>query len=339
MYNFRQKYAIKATHNLHAVIQQSKPEEVYAWLNRKADPATIASPPWATYSGNAYHAFANVRHSDVNDRDIEILRLLGMTNADINAVTATMQTPLHAAAGVTKKYPASAQVVRALVARGANIHARDERQRTPLHVLCSDATSDEGVLGAVASVMLEHGARINDPMFGGTTPLMLAAHAGHADLYAFLAQKGANIHAKDMKGNRASDYARMAGHYALADHIKAREDATPETKPSFDSTIQPKVEWKKLGDEKIARTTIEDPIDYKLTEIFNFRSRTYTCITQNLYTKIEAVTVRTFDEVADTDLLEWARVALERKGGRVDNTHYGVKKGAAVKISKPKPRD
>ena len=333
MFNFRKPDVLKMTHQLHIAVRNSKPEEVAHWLRKQGD----ANLQVATgrYRGNAYHAFASVQHSSFDERDVEILRELGFTNANINLQNGDKQTPLHVAAAIARKYRASAQVMRAFISRGADVHARDEESRTPLHVLCADKTSDESTLGAVALVLLEHGARIEDKMKGGVTPLMLAASGGHADLYALLLHKGANIHAKDMNGLRASDHARVAGHYALADHFKKREDETPETKASHDSTILPKVEWLKLDYDKVSRTTIEDPIRYKLTEIFNFRTSTYTCITQNLYTKAEAVTVRTFDELGDNEMIMWARTALERKGGHVDDSRHGLRKGGAVKISKP----
>lgn len=333
MFKFGKTDVLKMTHQLHLAVRNSKPDEVAHWLGKQADANLQVA--LGRYRGNAYHAFASVRHGDFNDNDVAVLRELGYTNADINLRNDDKQTPLHLAAAVPHKYRASAQVMRALVSRSADVHARDDDSRTPLHILCADKTSDEGVLGHVILVLLESGARIDDKMQGGVTPLMLVAASGRADLYALLVQKGANIHAKDSGGLRASDHARAAGHYALADHFKAREDETPETKPSFDSTVVPKIEWAKLGDDKIARTTIEDPIRYKLTEIFNFRTATYTCITQNLYTKAEAVTVRTFDELGDNEMIMWARVALERKGGRIEDSRHGLRKGSAVKIGKP----
>lgn len=333
MFKFGKNDVLKMTHQLHLAVRNSKPDEISHWLGKDADANLQVA--LARYRGNAYHAFASVHHSDFNERDVEVMRELGFTNADINLRNDDQQTPLHLAAGVPRKYRASALVLRAFISRGADVHARDSESRTPLHLLCADKTSDEGVLGNTALVLLEHGARIDDRMQGGVTPLMLVASSGRADLYALLVQKGANMHAKDNAGLRASDYARAGGHYALADHFKAREDETPETKPSFDSTVVPKVEWAKLADDKIARTTIEDPIRYKLTEIFNFRSATYTCITQNLYTKAEAVTVRTFDELGDSEMIMWARIALERKGGRIDDSRHGMRKGGAVKIGKP----
>jgi len=337
MFGFGKTDVLKLTHQLHMAVRNSKPDEVAHWLRKRADANLQVAT--SRYRGNAYHAFASVQHSSFDERDVEILRELGFTAANINLQNGDKQTPLHVAMAVPKKYRASAQIARALISRGADVHARDDDSRTPLLTLCSDRSSDEGVLSAVALVLLEQGARIDDKMQGGVTPLMLAAGGGHADLYAMLAQKGANIHAKDANGLRASDYARLGGHYALADHFKAREDATPETKPSFDSTVVPKVEWLKLDHDKVSRTTIEDPIRYKLTEIFNFRTATYTCITQNLYTKAEAVTVRTFDELGDNEMIMWARTALERKGGHVDDSRHGLRKGAVVKIAKPPAKD
>lgn len=306
----------QATVNLHAVVARCKPDEVRHWLRKGAAANEMVSSSSMSYTGNAFHAFAAVRHTDYNQQDAEILQMLQDAGAEVTAVNAMGQSPLHTAARVARKEAGTPQIFRVLVARGAKVDLRCKQGRTALNDLCSDGVSRLEVVVAGVQTLLELGAKIDLRDHLGTTPLMAAARAGRYDVYALLALKGANIHEKDNLGRRASDYAREGKHFALADQIQAREDQTPDTKHSFDSTIVPKVEWTVLAEDRISRTSIEDPIRYKLTEIFNFRTSTYTCITQNLTTKIEAVTVRNFSDFTDATQIDWARVALERKTGR-----------------------
>lgn len=339
MFTFGKPDVLKMTHQLHHAVRTSNATAVARALLKGGDANMLVTSNNGYFHGNAYHAFASVQQSAFDARDIDVMRQLDFSNADINLPNRDGRTPLHLVVNVQNKSHASLHVVKAFLGAGATAHVLDSKGWTPLHIICADATSDADVRKLIALVLLDHGARIDEKMQGGITPLMLAAASGHANLYALLVQKGANIHAKDMKGLRASDYARGALHYALAVQIKAGEDAAPESTPSFDSTMVPKVEWIKLAHDKIARTTIEDPVQYKLTEIFNFRSATYTCITQNLYTKAEAVTVRMFDELGDNDMIVYARIALERQGGRIDNSNHGLRTGAMVKLSKRAAKD
>lgn len=331
MFGSREKNVLRATHMLHDAVCQSRPQSVAQCLRKRADANLLLSPPGARYSGNAYHAFATIRHGTFGARDVEVLRELGFSTADINLPNAAGQTPLHLAVAVYDKLLPSAQAVRAFVSRGANVHARDGEGCTPLHALCADRWSDEAALAAIAAVLLDAGARCDERMDQGTTPMMLAARNGHADLCAMMAHKGANIHARDDRGLRASDYARAAGHYALAEHLLLRENAAP----ACDAAGMSKPEWTRLGDDRVCRTTIENPIRYKLTEIFNFRSNTYTCITQNLQTRAEAVTVRSFAELDDGEMIAAARQALERRGGQAGHSPYGRRKPLPVRIDKP----
>lgn len=312
----RKKHNYLATANLHATLRHGSVTEVERWLRKGADPHAMHTPDNKLYTGNIYHAFAAIQHSQIGAADEAIFDIFEREKVDINAVNENGRTPLHIAARGRHKNAMTPVVLRALVARGANTNAHDDMGNTALHEICADITSAQTVLLDCVKALLERGATINSLDHYGHTPLMMAAQAGHLDIYAFLVANGANIHQKDKEGLRASNHAFEAGHFAMADHLRSKEENTPETKPSFPSDIVPRVSWDKLGEHAIARTTIEDPIQYRLTEIFNFHQRTYKCITQNLITKAEAVVMKGFDDFEDAAFIETAWDVFERKGGK-----------------------
>ncbi len=306
-----------ATANLHACLPHMSVSDVECWLRKGADPQALHTPDSKFYTGNVYHAFAAISHAHIGAADEAVLDIFDREKVDINAVNQSGQTPIHVAARNRHKKPTASAVLRALIAHGAKPNARDDMGNTALHEICADVTSAQGVLLDCVKALLERGAAIDSVDNYGHTPLMMAAQAGHLDVYAFLVAHGANIHRKDKEGLRASNHAFEAGHFAMADHLRSKEESTPETKPSFPSDIVPNVSWDKLGDYRISRTTVEDPIQYRITEIFNFYQRTYTCITQNLTTKAEALTVKGFDDFEDAAFIETAWDVFERKGGKM----------------------
>lgn len=304
---------LKYTQNLHNAAQLSRAEDMRQWIAKGGSATEILIAK--DYNGNALHAFAAVRHNDFTDGDARVLRVLVEHGVDVNSENADGRTPMHVAAMVHRKYRGSALILQAMVNRGGDINRADRNGRTPLHILCDDAETRPDVLLECVETLLDNNARVDAVDRNGLTPLMLAAFNGREDIYALLRRKGANIHYRDNKGRRASDHAVANGHYHYGQMLAQQESDTPETRPSFDSTVVPKTEWHLLAEDRIARVTVEDPIKYKLTEIFNFRTRTYTCITQNLYTKAEAVTARTFAEFGDAELIALAQLALSRKNG------------------------
>lgn len=81
---------------------------------------------------------------------------------------------------------------------GADVHARDEWDETPLHLLAEYASWDDDPAGIVTA-FVEAGADLNARNRGGATPLH-GAVGGSTDLAAALLDAGADVNARDNRG-------------------------------------------------------------------------------------------------------------------------------------------
>ena len=108
---------------------------------------------------------------------------------DVNATSKDRSTALHLAVDVEE----NGEVIRALVAAGANIEAREDEGKTPIH-LATAQCYDENL-----RVLIELGADIEARDNEGLTPLMIAAGSFRKQMKVLLSA-GANVHTRDHRG-------------------------------------------------------------------------------------------------------------------------------------------
>jgi ankyrin repeat protein len=107
--------------------------------------------------------------------------------ADIHALDAGDRTPLHLAAEAGNVVEA-----RILLANGAWVNGCSRSHETPLHVTAS---------AEVAALLIENGALLDAENDFGRTPLDRAVCFGRVDCVAVLIDAGADIEARDVLGN------------------------------------------------------------------------------------------------------------------------------------------
>ncbi|MBS1703114.1 MAG: ankyrin repeat domain-containing protein [Armatimonadetes bacterium] len=107
-------------------------------------------------------------------------------------------TPLHRAAVF-----AQIEVVRLLLAFGANANATDHRRSTPLHFACHDFYDSIPVM----KLLLDAGAQMDARDNYWCSALMTAANYSNLPAVSFLLAQGARIDFRDRHGRTALDIA------------------------------------------------------------------------------------------------------------------------------------
>jgi ankyrin repeat protein len=129
------------------------------------------------------------------------------------------------------------ELIRELIAKGANVNSRNRQGKTPLMKAAS--------LGRVQTIelLIEAGANLDAVHVRGGTALMKAASRGRTEAVKCLLAAGANSGMKDRNGSTAADYALMAGaHEAYKLLNLGSPEETPEAPPSVHAGATQSVE-------------------------------------------------------------------------------------------------
>jgi ankyrin repeat protein len=179
-------------------------------------PADIRGPPWDTRTAlllaiSRHHTAIvkdlldygadpnfrdNIKHGPLetailNDCGEDIIEMLLDYGADINLKGYSGRTPLFTAVIASKSVR-----VPLLLARGANVHARESKERrTPLHFAAEQDTSFE-----IVNMLLDAGSDVNCLTENGLSPLHKAAFTRAANTIRILLERGADVNLRTSTG-------------------------------------------------------------------------------------------------------------------------------------------
>ncbi|KAI9888491.1 MAG: hypothetical protein M1814_006882 [Vezdaea aestivalis] len=153
-----------------------------------------------------------------------ITKLLLDKGADIEAKDNYERTALHLAAENGHE-----AVVKLLLEKGADAEAKDEYESTALHRAAENGHE------AVVKLLLEKGADTEAKNRYESTALYLAAENGHEAVVKLLLEKGANIEAKDKYESTALNLAARNGHETVV-KLLLEKGADAEAKDNYERT-------------------------------------------------------------------------------------------------------
>jgi ankyrin repeat protein len=158
-------------------------------------------------------------HDAANKSNVEKVKALLAANPGlVNARDERLQqTPLHLAAGSTSSSGSDRKItVELLIARGADVNARDAQRRTPLHEVAYYDRKD------IVELLLSKGADVNARDDSGETPLFMAASGGHKEVVELFLAKGLQVNAKGAYGRTPLQLAAGNGRKEVVELLIAR---------------------------------------------------------------------------------------------------------------------
>ena len=171
-------------------------------------------------------------HKAVGKGNVEMVKLLLASGADVNANDANDQFPLFDAVNRDRE-----EIVGILLSNKAAINATNTPGKsTALHVAQSKN---------VAELLLRNGANINAKTPIGVTPLHNAASKGRLAVAETLLAHGADVHAKTENGHTPLAYAEREKKSDVAELLRghsnvARKPSTPPRRESITPPTPPK---------------------------------------------------------------------------------------------------
>ena len=121
-------------------------------------------------------------------------------------------------------------VLNSLIKNGTDVNAKDDEERTPLHLAIINRHLELGMF------LIEYGANVNAKDNYGKTPLHYAAKKGYTEIAEVLVQEGADLNAKDMDADTPLHLALMYGYTEIAQlliekgadvNVKNKNEETP----------------------------------------------------------------------------------------------------------------
>ncbi|MFB8787332.1 MAG: ankyrin repeat domain-containing protein [Potamolinea sp.] len=155
----------------------------------------------------------------LRNNEQEVAQLLIAKGADVNAKNKNGETPLHLAR--------SQEMAQLLIAKGADVNAKNKNGETPLHL----ARSQEMV-----QLLIAKGADVNAKNKNGETPLRLALRINKQEIAQLLIANGADVNARDNYGETLLNLALLNNKQEIAQLLIAN-GADVNARDNYGSTL------------------------------------------------------------------------------------------------------
>ncbi len=183
------------------------------------------SPVEINKGSSSYDTPSAPLHYAAEVGNLRIARLLVAAGAQVNARGQSGRTPLHFAG-------TQLGMMQFLIEKGADVTVRDTEGVAPL-----DEAVWQGSLDAVA-ILLAHGARLNEmEPKTGATPINEAAYRGHAAIVKYLLQFRPDVETPDKRGATPLENAIRMGKEDPALWLLEAEATTPRPPQFFEKTM------------------------------------------------------------------------------------------------------
>lgn len=185
----------------------------------------------------------------IQSEDATALRALIAKGAKVNAKDAKGNTPLHAAAENW-----AIDCIEALLSQGADVNARNLEGKTPLMVAAN--------IPAALELLLDAGADTDVRDNQGRTALMLAAESGEMSKVKILFRRGVDVASKSPEGKTALDIAVATKHRKIAALIRGEISSDLQCSKL---EMKPKVLDAKLIDDQNRELAIKIESSFEFT--------------------------------------------------------------------------
>ena len=245
--------------------------------------------------------------------DVKIIQLLLDAKADPNNKYGYHDTTLFWLAVKKGDMP----IINMLLAAGADVNTTGDRKMSVYGYAVARKNKP------LADVLVARGVKTDVQDKDGWTPLFYAARNGDSETAQFLLDQGARTYLKDDNGNGVLKIAEAYEKFATRRIIQAHIDAQVP-------------QWQQVSDQEIAHVSILRDQGYRLTTAFNMEAKTCTVIAHNFTTGRDAVSVKSFEELNNADLLKTAAekmAGFQKPAAEQQNDPQPAKK--AVAAAKP----
>ncbi|XP_048242398.1 ankyrin-3-like isoform X2 [Haliotis rufescens] len=258
---------------------------------------------------------------------ISIVRyLLSYEDININERTIHEETPVMMAAEA-----GHSDVYDHLVSEGADLSFTDDSDRDCLMLACKG-----GNMSIVKQLLSLNTFNINRKDRLNRTPVMLAAEAGHSDVYHLLVSEGADLSLTDYMDGDCLMLACEGGNMSIVKHLLSLKTFNINRRDSSEST--PVMMAAKAGHSDVYHLLVSEGADLSFTDYMDGDCLMLACEGGNMSIVKHLLSLKTFN-INRRDSFESTPLMIAAEAEHSDVYHLLVSEGADLSLTDDRDRD